>query len=399
MNDPIHLNRVRDPGLSRRDLLKSSVAALVVTSLTRPVSAWSNVSYVFVGGAYDATASANGISTYTQDPITGALTFVAFTPNPNNPSFLATHRSKNVLYAADEVYPKAGTVSAYQINADGSLTLLNTVNSSNFPAPGPAYVSVHPSGKYLLAASWGGAYISAVQILSDGSLGLLTDTVLHTGNLGPNQTQAHPHMIKADPSGKFIIVQDLGQDRTYVYTLGLSTGIFRPGPVPFMAAQPGAGPRHFAFHPDGTHMYSVNEVGSIINVYLWSSRNGTLRLQNTLSTLPHGYVAAHGVNTAAEIAVSNDGNFVYGSNRSFDSIVTFSTTRYGLDLRGAEPKWTWTRGETPRQFTLSPDGRFLYASNTTTNTITIFKVDIEDGDLYPTNEYVGVASPACILFR
>ena len=258
MNDQIHLNRVRDPGLSRRDLLKSSVAALVVTSLARPVSAWSNVSYVFVGGAYDTTASANGISTYTQDPITGALTFLAFTPNPNNPSFLATHRSKNVLYAADEVYPKAGTVSAYQINADGSLTLLNTVNSSNFPAPGPAYVSVHPSGKYLLAASWGGAYISAVQI----------------------------------------------------YTLDLSTGIFRPGPVPFVAAQPGAGPRHFAFHPDGTHMYSVNEVESIINVYLWSSRNGTLRLQNTLSTLPHGYVAAHGVNTAAEIAVSNDGNFV-----------------------------------------------------------------------------------------
>jgi 6-phosphogluconolactonase (cycloisomerase 2 family) len=398
MNDQDRRRRAHAAAFSRRALLKRSAAALAVTALDRPASGAPSGGYVFVSSAYDTNLALNGISTYTQNPMTGALTFVTFTPNPNSPSFLALDPSRNFLYAGNEVFPTGGSVSAYKIGGDGSLSLLNTANSSNFPAAGPAYVSVHPAGKYLLTASWGGAYISAIQIMPDGSLGRLTDTVLHTGNLGPNQTQAHPHMIQADPSGKYIIVQDLGQDRTYIYTLNLTNGTFDTTPT-IVASEPGSGPRHFAFHPDGTHMYSINEVGSLINVYQWSSAKGTLLLQNTFSTLPAGYVAAHGASTAAEVAVSLDGNFLYGSNRGFDSIFIASIKRYGRNLTGGELEYTWTRGETPRQFTFSPDGRFLYAGNQNTNTIAIFHVDTANGLLSATNQYVGVASPACILFR
>ncbi len=396
MNDPDH--HAVAATFSRRALLKGSAAALALTALDGPASGAASGAYVFVSSAYDTNLALNGISTYTQNPMTGALTFVTRTPNPNSPSFLALDPSRNFLYAGNEVFPTGGSVSAYKIDENGSLRLLSTANSSNFPAAGPAYVNVHPSGKYLLTASWGGAYISAIQILPDGSLGRLTDTVLHTGNPGPNQTQARPHMIQADPSGKYIIVEDLGQDRTYIYTLNLSTGTFNMNPT-IVASEPGSGPRHFVFHPDGVHMYSINEVGSLVNVYLWSPANGTLKLQNTFSTLPAGYVAAHGVSTAAEIAVSPDGNFLYGSNRGFDSIFIASIKRYGRELSGVVLDYQWTRGETPRQFTLSPDGRFLYAGNQNTNTITIFRVNTGNGLLSATNQYVGVASPACVLFR
>ncbi len=105
------------------------------------------------------------------------------------------------------------------------------------------------------------------------------------------------------------------------------------------------------------------------------------------------------MSTAAEIAVSPDGNFLYGSNRGFDSIFIASIKRYGRELSGVVLDYQWTRGETPRQFTLSPDGRFLYAGNQNTNTITIFRVNTGNGLLSATNQYVGVASPACVLFR
>ncbi len=417
MTDRTKNNPDQKPKLSRREVLVGSAATAFMAK-----SAWDaavahdddgdgdaddrhgghgrGAGYVYVGSAYFSDASKNGISTYTQNPETGALSLVTFTPNPNNPSFFALNRSKKVLYASNEVSP--GTITAYTTNADGSLTLINVVPSSNGSSPfgtgGPAYIAIDPSGKYLMTASWGGAYISAIKINSDGSLGALTDTVLHSGNLGPNQTQPHPHMILADPTGKYILVQDLGQDRTYIYTLDSTTGKFSPGPTPFVAAQPGAGPRHFAFHPDGHHMYSINEVGSTINVYYWSASNGSLTLLNSLSTLPKGYVKAKGINTCAEIVVSSDGNYVYGSNRTFDSIVTFSIRKHGLALQGAEPKWTWVRGETPRNFALSPDGRHLYAAGQNSSTIAVFEVDQDDGDLKITDEYVGVTSPTIVFF-
>ncbi len=221
-------------------------------------------------------------------------------------------------------------------------------------------------------------------------------TIFHKGDLGPKQTQAHPHMIQADPSGKFVLLQDLGQDRTYIFILDLKTGKLSAAPTPFVASQPGSGPRHFAFHPEGNVMYSINEIGSSINVYSWSPQAGALTLQETHSTLLPGY---RGVNTCAEIAVSPDGKFLYGSNRGFDSIVSFPLSRSGTVRAGAKPNWTWTRGETPRQFTLTSDGRFLYVGNSATNNIAVFAVDRSSGALTPTGDYVPMASPACILLR
>jgi 6-phosphogluconolactonase (cycloisomerase 2 family) len=207
-------------------------------------------------------------------------------------------------------------------------------------------------------------------------------------------------MIQADPSGNFVLLQDLGQDRTYIFTLDLNTGKLSPGPTPFVETRPGSGPRHFVFHPNGRIMYSINEIASTIDVYRWSPQNGSpqnsslMMRDATFSTLPAGY---RGVSTCAEIAVSPDGKFLYGSNRGFDSIVRFPLSERGTIPAGTKPNWTWTRGETPRQFTLTPDGRFLYVGNSATNSVAIFAVQPATGELTPTGGYGAVASPACII--
>jgi 6-phosphogluconolactonase (cycloisomerase 2 family) len=322
------------------------------------------------------------------------LTLVNVTKASNNPSFLALDQTRSFLYVGNEGFNSNGAVTAYRANSDGSLTFINSAPNANPPGTGPAHVSVHPSGKYLLTASWGGASFSVLPILGNGGVGDPTDSIIHQGNLGPGQTQAHPHMIQADPSGKFVLLQDLGQDRIYIFILDLKTGKLSAGPTPFVETRPGSGPRHFAFHPNGNVMYSINEIASTIDVYLWTPRTGSLILDETVSTLPLGY---RGVNTGAEVAVSPDGKFLYASNRGFDSVASFRLSPRGTIRTGGKPSWTWTRGETPRQFTLTPDGRFMYVGNSGTDTITVFAVHPTTGVLSPTGDYVQLASPACIV--
>ncbi len=350
--------------------------------------------YVYVGGAYNSDPAMNGIATFARDGSTGSLSPVHATAAPNNPSFLALDRSGRFLYAGNEAFNANGAVTAYRANSDGSLTFIDSAPNSIPPGFGPAHISVHPSGKYLLTASWGGASFSVLPLLGNGGVGDPVESIIHTGNLGPNQKQAHPHMFEADPSGKFVLLQDLGQDRTYIFVLDLETGKLSAGPTPFVQARAGSGPRHFAFHPNGGIMYSINEVGSSIDVYHWTPSKGSLILDATVSTLPAGY---RGLNKGSEIAVSPDGKFLYASNRGFDSIVCFLLAPSGTIAPGAKPTWTWTEGETPRQFTLSSDGRFLYAGNSGTNNIAVFRIDRSTGALTPTGDSVPLASPTCIL--
>ena len=124
---------------------------------------------------------------------------------------------------------KEGTVSAFAIDrADGQLTLLNTVPSGG---AGPTYVSVHPSGRFLLVANYFGGSVAVLPILPDGRLGAATDVKQDAGTIGPTKAtnappgsfafsghdRTHAHMIQADPSGRFVLHVDLGLDRIFVW--------------------------------------------------------------------------------------------------------------------------------------------------------------------------------------
>lgn len=296
--------------MSRRRLLKQSAAMPLIWLATPALQAQDSHAgsrdYVYVGGAYNSDPAMNGIATFARDGSTGSLSPVHATAAPNNPSFLALDRSGRFLYAGNEAFNANGAVTAYRANSDGSLTFIDSAPNSIPPGFGPAHISVHPSGKYLLTASWGGASFSVLPLLGNGGVGDPVESIIHTGNLGPNQKQAHPHMFEADPSGKFVLLQDLGQDRTYIFVLDLETGKLSAGPTPFVQARAGSGPRHFAFHPNGGIMYSINEVGSSIDVYHWTPSKGSLILDATVSTLPAGY---RGLNKGSEIAVSRMASF------------------------------------------------------------------------------------------
>ncbi|HIE95736.1 MAG TPA: lactonase family protein [Planctomycetes bacterium] len=349
-----------------------------------------------------------GIHLFLVDRASGAMTPCGLHEMGTSPSALAFNEARTHLYSANETErvgnDEAGTVSAFAINPDdGKLRLLNTVSSGG---KGPAHLSVHPSGRFVLVANYFGGSVAVLPILPDGSLGAATDVKKDAGKVGPTTAtnappgsfafsghdQAHAHMIEADPSGRFVLHVDLGLDRIYVWKFDDKKGVLTPNNPPSISLPPGDGPRHFHFHPNGRWLYSLQEEGSTIVLFDYDSPNGRLASRQTISSLPPGFA---GSNFCSGILVSADGRFVYAGNRLHDSIGIFSVGETGdLTFVGDE----WTRGNYPRSFSFDPTGQFLYSCNQRGDNIAVFRVDQESGSMIFTGHYTPIGNPSSIVF-
>ena len=350
-----------------------------------------------------------GIHSFEVDRATGAMTPAGVYEMGTSPSCLAFNADKTRLYSGNETERvgenESGTVSAFAIDPKtGDLTLLNTVSSGG---KGPAHLSVHPGGKFVLVANYFGGSVAVLPIQADGSLGEATDVKKDAGKIGPTKAtnappgsfaisghdQTHAHMIEADPSGRFVIHVDLGLDQILVWKFDVEKGSLTPAETPFVALPPGDGPRHFAFHPNGRWFYSIQEEGSTVVLFDFDAQTGRLTSRQTISSLPPGYA---GSNFCSEIIVSADGKFVYAGNRLHDSIGIFAIGADGTLTFVTEE---WTHGDYPRSFTFDPTGEFLYCCNQRADHIAVFRVDKSTGKLAFTGHYTPVGNPSQIIFR
>jgi 6-phosphogluconolactonase (cycloisomerase 2 family) len=349
-----------------------------------------------------------GIHIFDVNRTTGAMKPAGIYEMGTSPSCLALNATGTRLYSANETERsgenKEGTVSAFAINrTDGKLELLNTVRSGG---AGPTYVSVHPSGRFLLVANYFGGSVAVLPILEDGRLGPASDIKNDAGTIGPTRAtnaprgsfafsghdRTHAHMIQADPSGRFVLHVDLGLDKIFVWKFDEQKGVLTPSEPSAVSLPPGDGPRHFHFHPNGRWFYSIQEEGSTIVLFDYDAAMGRLTTRQTISTLPPGFA---GSNFCSEILVSADGRFVYAGNRLHDTIGIFSVSPDGaLEPVGEE----WTRGNYPRSFNFDPTGQFLYCCNQRADNVAVFRVDRETGGLKFTGHYVPVGNPSSIVF-
>ncbi len=349
-----------------------------------------------------------GIHLFQVNRTTGALTSSGVYELGTSPSCLALNLAGTHLYSANETDrvgdAKEGTVSAFAINrADGQLKLLNTVRSGG---AGPTYVSLHPSGRFLLVANYFGGSVAVLPILADGRLGEASDVKNDAGKIGPTKAthappgsfafsghdRTHAHMIEADRSGRFVLHIDLGLDQIFVWKFDAQKGVLTPNDPPAISLPPGDGPRHFHFHPNGRWFYSIQEEGSTVVLFDYDPATGRLTARQSISTLPPGFA---GSNFCSEILVSADGRFVYAGNRLHDSIGIFSVGKNGeLTYLGEE----WTRGNYPRSFNFDPTGQFLYCCNQRGDNLAVFRVDKQTGGLKFTGHYSAVGNPSIIVF-
>jgi 6-phosphogluconolactonase (cycloisomerase 2 family) len=349
-----------------------------------------------------------GIHLFRVDRATGAMTPAGVYEMGTSPSCLALNSSGTRLYSANETdrvgEDKEGTVSAFAINrADGKLKPLNAVRSGG---AGPTFVSVHPSGRFVLVANYFGGSVAVLPILEDGRLGTATDVKKDAGKVGPARAtnappgsfafsghdRTHAHMIQSDPAGRFVLHADLGLDKIFVWKFDRQKGTLAPGEPPAVSLPPGDGPRHFQFHPNGRWLYSIQEEGSTVVLFDYDAATGRLTPRQTACTLPPGFA---GSNFCSGILVSADGRFLYAGNRLHDTIGIISVGPKGtLTFVGEE----WTRGSYPRSFSFDPAGRFLYCCNQRGDNVTVFRVDRKTGGLKFTDHYAPVGNPSSIVF-
>jgi len=409
----------RDGKRSRRDFLGATAAFMATRRLDalacpgRPNPAHGAIlayvaSYSSPQGPEGSKGNGQGIYLFQMDPSTGALSQRELFADESNPSWLAFNPAGTHLYAANETSTfqgaNSGSVSAFSITRpSGHLTLLDTVSSGG---AGPTHLSVHPSSKYVLVANYAGGSVAVLPIGANGALGPATDLKEDLGKVGPahatsappgsfaisGHDRPHAHMIQPDPAGRFVLASDLGLDRILIWKFDAQKGALSPNVPGFAALPAGDGPRHFAFHPNGRWLYSLQEEASTLVLFDYDATRGALAAKQNISTLPTGFA---GTNFTSEVRVSPDGRFVYAANRLHDTIAVFSVGAAGVLTYSGEVS---TEGDYPRSFNLDPTGSVLYACNQKSDAITTFHVNRQTGSLTFTGRYTPVGTPAAIIF-
>jgi 6-phosphogluconolactonase len=395
--------------MRRRSFLKSAAAFAAAMPARGAGDVLAYVgTYSSPKGPEGSKGRGKGINLFQMNPSTGALTFRELFASDANPAWLAFNPSRTHLYAANETdtYEGAasGSVSAYSVDrSSGRLALLNTVSSQG---AGPAHLSVHPSGKFVLVANYAGGTVAVLPIQPDGSLGAATDVKHDAGPLGPARAATappgsfaisghdspHAHMVQSDPSGRFVLSTDLGMDQILIWTFDAQQGRLTPNNPPAVSVPPGDGPRHFTFHQNGRWMYSLQEEASTLIAFDYDATQGRLTAKQTVSSLPKEF---RGTDFTSEVMISADGKFLYAANRLHDSIAWFAIGPAGtLTFAGEE----WTRGDYPRSFNIDPSGSFLYSCNQRSDAIAAFRVNRKTGALTFTGQYTDVGTPAIIIF-
>lgn len=349
-----------------------------------------------------AHGNGEGIYLVNIDDATGEPSGLKLVAKDRSPAWFDLSADRKFLYTVNEVDNygpnKSGSVTAYAVDAkSGALRKLNTVDSGG---ASPCYISVHASGKFVLVANYAGGSFAVMPIKADGSLGDASDVVKPGGppnsasavDAPQGQPPAQPgrntrgHMIASDPSGQYVVGDDAGRDKIFVWRLNTGTGKLTE--VSVTTALAGSAPRHFGFSPDGKTLYQIGEYNVRLTTYDFTNGKLTPKGQS-ISALPDGY---QGSGSASRLMVS--GRNVYSANRTHNSIATFAIGAGGIATKVAT---TPTEGEHPRSLTIDPTAKFFYSLNLRANSIATFRLG-PNGVPKFTGKFLAVSAPAVMFF-
>lgn len=318
----------------------------------------------------------------------GRLELLKQTTAVQNPFYIALHPNGKFLYSLDDPGGQR-LVAAFAFDRDSGG--LERINEQTATGEFPCYVEVDPTGRAVVAANYGGGSVVSFPIGKDGALGAAGSFIEHEGSSvnEKRQEKPHAHCFKIAADGCFAFAADLGTDKVMIYALDAAAGRLTPGEQPFARVHPGGGPRHFTFAPDSRHAYVINEMGNTVTAFRYDAGRGLLLEQGTVPTLPADF---DGVSHTADLCLTPDGRFLYGSNRGHDSIAVFGVdadngalTPVGIQASG---------GQGPQNLTIAADGRLLFVANSKSNKISAFRIDPDTGELAPGAE-TQVPSPMC----
>jgi len=337
-------------------------------------------------GTYSSADSA-GIHRLRFDERRGTFEYEAGYAGVEQPSYVLPNASGTALYAASET--NDGKVAAFAIEpGSGALRPLN-VRSTGGGAP--CHLALSRDGRLLFAANYAGGSVAVVPLEADGSLAERSELRVHEGRgaRADRQEAPHPHSANVDPSGRYVVVPDLGIDRLVMYAIE-GNGLRRMAETALPA---GTGPRHLAFHPTLPAAYVAGELDNTVTVLAVEDEPFALAATQRVATLPDTF---EGESTSADIHVTPDGSLLFVSNRGHDSLAAYRVD--AADGRLTPIGFFPSGGRTPRNFAISPDGAFLIAANQQSDALVAFRIDPETGALEETARHEGISKPVCIRF-
>lgn len=347
-----------------------------------------NMKYLGYIGTYTKGESV-GIYSFILD--TEAKTLAAIQPAAqlDNPTYLTISKDKRFLYAVEKK-GNLGGAAAFSVNRHtGELERLNEQLDEG---ASPCHVSVDSVNKTMVTANYHRGTVEAYLIdETSGKLLPASSVIVHHGS-GPNkerQEKAHAHYAGFTPDEKYVVAVDLGIDQVITYSN--ETGVLNE--VNTLTVNPGSGPRHLVFHPNGKFVYILTELSSEVIVASYEPETGRLTMLQTLSALPENYKEE---SFGSAIHVSADGRFVYAANRGHNSIAIFQ-------VDGSTGKLSWvdhvsTAGDWPRDFMIDPTGDFLVTSNQNSSNLVLYSRDQESGRLTLLQSNIKVPNPVCVKF-
>ena len=328
------------------------------------------------------------------DAQSGVLTPLHRTTEIENPFFLAVSRDKRFLYAIHA--EKFGGdedefVAAFAL--EGRSGRLKKLNQQSARGSASCYLDADPTGKTVVVANYSSGSVASLPLRADGSLGEVVSFIQHSGSSVDLERQKGPnaHCIVFSPDNSFAFAADLGIDKIMAYKLDAAAATLVPNEQqPFVKMAPGSGPRHLAFHPNGQRLYAINELKNTVTVFDYKTGTGVLSERQTISTLPPDF---SGKTFTADVKITPDGRFLYGTNRGHDSIAAYRIAEDGtLSVIAIEP----SQGKGPQNLLITPDGRWLLCANMPGNSLAVFAIDGVEGKLKPVGVPIVMPMPSCI---
>ncbi|KAK6359715.1 hypothetical protein TWF696_000857 [Orbilia brochopaga] len=296
-----------------------------------------------------------------------------------------------------------GSIVSYKIESDGRLSKI----SKQTGLTGLIHAAVSPNHDFIVAAAYYGHGVAVYPLSSTGGLSPASQTFKYTlyrhpaGAFRMRQEDTHPHQIAFDPSGKFMLVNDLGADviRIYAVRAGKVTE-FAQAPVPT-----GFGPRHGVFitTSHGRYYYVVGELANHIAVYQVTYTAGgaemnLMMVQRVSSCGDRPAPLKIPEVTASGIEISPDKHFLYVSNRGDASLPgtppSDSISAWKINQNGTLKflKLLHAGGSTPRHFSIDPSGKYVAVALQGSNLVSFYRRDTYTG-LWPDRPVASWHSP------
>lgn len=335
-----------------------------------------------------------GIYLIELDRESGSLVNLGLAIETPNPSYLIVDANKKYLYAVNEL-------KEYQGEASGSITSFEIVPEQNNLIPintkstvgtDPCHIALNEKNTHIFVSNFMSGSLCVFPIAADGSLNEKSDFVQHVGSSinKERQTSPHAHSLTFDLGYSRAIVPDLGIDKLMVYDFDEKKGRLIPGEIPWYGVSPGDGPRTCEFGKSGEYCYLINEIANTISVLSYDKSNGKLEEIQVVPSLVDSF---EGDNTCADLQLSPDGRFLYGSNRGHNSIIVYSIDSKNGLLDYVDT--TLSGGETPRNFIVEPTGNFILVCNQDTDNIVLFSIDQATGRLLKKSDLY-IPTPVCV---